>query len=297
MSLDCTSVTGLVLHFRTPEKTLVCLKAMQQEGITQVVLVDNSEDNGESVASMQIALIQLREDGFFTDILSQNKNLGFATGVSYGLKYIGSHYPSHVLLINSDARLEQGALNKLQQALDNSDLVAPHIAQQEEKVSSPFYYYDRLFALITTQPKFFPVKYPSGCCLLIHKNLIKSSIFEELFFFYGEDIMLGYSALKKDLHISECPNAHIIHATSSSAKNGSLFYEYHINRAHWLLANTLADTPLQRFIFTLARCFILPIRATLRSIRFRSLNAWHGLLLATYDILTGKFRSLTPKSD
>lgn len=295
MVSDHSPITGLVLHFRTPKKTLACLNAMFQEGVTQAILVDNSEDGGRSLIEMNPYFLQLNNKGFKTHILSLNKNLGFSAGVNFGLKHIYKNFPSHVLLINSDARLEKNSLSKLQNNLNHADIVAPYIIQQGDTATTPFYYYDRLFALITNKPKFTPVKYPSGCCLLIHKKLINTQVFEEQFFFYGEDIMLGYNSF--NYNIKECSDAFVYHETSSSSKNGSLFYEYHINRAHWLLANTLAKNTLERVVFTLSRCFILPMRATVRCFRFKSLNAWYGLILSSYDILLGKFRSMTPKSN
>jgi hypothetical protein len=73
-----------------------------------------------------------------------------------------------------------------------------------------------------------------------------------------------------------------------------MFYEYHINRSHWLLARKLARNPLERFVFVAARCITLPLRALIRSLRFRSLMAWRGLFAATADVLRGRCQSFTP---
>lgn len=294
METDTTPISGLVLHFRTPEKTLACLKSLQREGVCKVVVVDNSEDGGKSIASMQSELEVLGHVGLNVEILSPGLNLGFASGVNKGLEHIATVQSSHVLLINSDARLTPGALAYMRLALKTAPIVAPHIAQGNQPPTSPFAYYDRLLGLITQSPKVMPLRHASGCCLLIRADHARLPLFDQDFFFYGEDAMLGFTTENHSISEKECPQAIAIHATSSSAKNGSIFYEYHMNRAHWLLAQKLARNPLEQFMFIAARCITLPLRALVRSLRFRSMVAWQGLLSATIDVLRGRCRSFTP---
>lgn len=294
MDANATPITGLVLHFRTPEKTLACLQSLQQEGIRKTIVVDNSEDGGQSIAAMRNDLDALHNTGFDAEVLSPGRNLGFAAGVNMGLAHIVASQACHVLLINSDARLTPGALDHMHRALQTATLVAPRIAQGNEAPTSPFAYYDRLLGLITRKPCVTPLRHASGCCLLIHVDQAHAPLFDEDFFFYGEDAMLGFTTEQNHITEQECPQASASHATSSSAKNGSLFYEYHMNRAHWLLAQKLARNRLELCAFIMARCITLPLRAIVRSLRFRSLVAWKGLLMATFDVLSGRCRSFTP---
>lgn len=287
-------ITGIVLHFRTPEKTLACLQSMRDEGVCKAIIIDNSEDKGKSIAAMQQRIGDLNSSGFETVVLSEGHNLGFAAGVNYGLKYLTAGAPSHVLLINSDARLQVGSLEKMRLAFKNAAIIAPRIAQSDEPPSSPFAYYDRLLGLITWTPKATALRYASGCCLFIRSDVAEFLLFDQDFFFYGEDTMLGFTIQQHGISIMECPEALVFHATSSSAKNGSIFYEYHMNRAHWLLAHKLACNPFQLFVFIAARCLTLPMRALVRSLRYRSLNAWHGLFTATFDVIRGRCRTFTP---
>lgn len=294
MNDDTIPIIGLVLHFRTPEKTLACLRSQQNEGIRQAVVIDNSEDDGQSISAMQDELDDLRSAGFGVEILSPGRNLGFAIGVNKGLEYIAAKQRSHVLLINSDARLTSGALTHMRRALAPSVIVAPFLAQGTHPPASPIAYYDRLLGLITRSPQLMPLRHASGCCLLIHACQIHSPLFDQDFFFYGDDVMLGFTSKQRYLIEYECPQAVIAHATSSSAKNGSMFYEYHLNRAHWLLACKLARNPLERSAFIAARCVTLPLRILVRSLRSRSLFAFRGFLAATADVLRGRCRSFTP---
>lgn len=117
---------------------------------------------------------------------------------------------------------------------------------------------------------------------------------DEDFFFYCEDVSLGQDLLARGVEVIECQDAVIIHAGSGSARNGSLFYEYHINRGHWLLAAKLARSSLQRFVYIALRSVTLPARASIRCLRFRSLTPWRGLFAATLDVIKGQCRDLTP---
>lgn len=295
MNPDEFPITGLVLHFRTIERTLSCLRSQHLEGIKRAVIVDNSEDGGKTLFEMEQELSILRDSGFNTVVLSSGRNLGFAGGVAYGLKYVAaSVQPSHVLLLNSDARLMPGSLELMRRSLADAAIVAPSIAQGGRPPSSAFSYYDRLLGLITQTPKIAPVRHASGCCLLIHYDLTSTSLFDKDFFFYGEDVMLGFDQQRNGIKVKECPAAVIEHSPSSSAKNGSMFYEYHMNRSHWLLSTKLSRTTQERYLFITARCITLPSRALVRSLRSRSLIAWKGLWAATYDTLRKRFRSFTP---
>ena len=46
-------IAAVVLNYRTPDKTLACLHSMVAEGLAWLVLVENSEDAGASLAAMQ----------------------------------------------------------------------------------------------------------------------------------------------------------------------------------------------------------------------------------------------------
>ena len=294
METDTIPIIGITLHFRTPAKTLACLHAQKSEGIRKTLVIDNSEDGGQSIASIREKINEICNAGFHVEILHPRRNLGFASGVNAGLAHCQNEKPSHVLLINSDAQLAKGSIHHMLHALKNAPLVAPHISQKNNAPTTPFAYYDRLLGLITLTPKLTPTIYASGCCLLIRHDHTHTLRFDQDFFFYGEDVMFGFNCQQQGVVEQECPEAIVLHATSSSSQNGSIFYEYHINRSHWLLAKKMSRNPFEYFIFLAARCLTLPLRALIRSLRFRSLVAWKGFFMATTDVLNGRLRTFTP---
>ena len=73
----------IVLNFRTPEITIVCLKTLAQESAScpsmRVVLVDNASQD-ESVSKIQSAISENQWDSSWLEFRLLEKNLGFAGG-------------------------------------------------------------------------------------------------------------------------------------------------------------------------------------------------------------------------
>lgn len=295
MTVDMMPIIGLILHFRTPEQTLVCLRSLMTEGIRRVVVVDNSEDGGRSLNVMKEGLAESARLGMEIGLVEPRVNLGFAAGVREGLSSIGYGAAGHVLLINSDAKLEAGSVQRMRQRLDEAGVVAP-MAKEDDRAepASPIVFYHRLAALYLRRPHRYAHAYPSGTCLLIRNDVLSPELFDRDFFFYGEDVELGYSLAQRRIRFTGCEEAFVIHAGSASAGNGSMFYEYHMNRAHWLLARKLARNPFEYAMFCFMRGITLPARALVRSIRLRSLIPWRGLMGAIQDVARGTCRTFTP---
>lgn len=297
MKIDASGVVALVLHFRTPEATLACLQSMAAESVRSVVLVDNSEDGGASLARMRDGLERLRAVGVVVERITPARNLGFAAGVNAGLAQAMSMGARAVLLINSDAVLEQGSLGYLLTGITKAAVAVPRNRPSAgAKIVSLCGYYHRAAALNLRTQHVGCLKYVSGCCMLLRVDVITLPLLDEAFFFYGEDVALSRDLQERNISVVECPQAVIVHRRSGSAKNGSLFYEYNISRGHWLLAARLARNPLQKALYIAGRCVMLPLRATLRCLRSKSLVPWRGLIAASLDMWRGRMRPSTPRA-
>lgn len=295
MNAASNDVAALILHFRTPNRTLACLRALAREGIRQVVLVDNSEDRGVSFELMRSGVDGLRESGVNVAVISPAGNLGFARGVNVGLRCALEWIPRAILLINSDAQLEPGGLNALREALETSDVVVPWSRSRPGTPASPLTrIYQSATGLLVSSPRLRCVHFVSGCCLLLRASIIRLPFLDEAFFFYGEDVILGRDLHRRHARIFNCRDAVVLHAGSGSSSNGSMFYEYHINRWHLIIARKLASSKVQYVAYIACRCLTLPTRALVRSVRLRSVVPWHGLLAAFLDVLRGRVRHFTP---
>lgn len=293
MMTDPKSIAAIILNFRTADKTLKCLRSLQDEGISHIVLVDNSEDSGRSLAEMKEALNLLQEQGLNVHVLTDGSNQGFARGVNAGFRKAKDLGLKFILLLNSDAYFEKGGIEQMLEMSQSYDFIQPMVKDGND-VNSLFGYYNRALALNFSKPRIGCLRYSSGCCLMIKIKNFEKSILDKDFFFYGEDVELAFRTKKAGLTFAECNEAFIYHEGSGSAKRGSLFYEYHINKLHLLTARKLSNNFFEMIMFYFFRIFTLSARAAWRSIRYASLIPVHGLIMAGFDFMRGRTQSLTP---
>jgi GT2 family glycosyltransferase len=271
-------LAAVVLHFRTPGKTLDCLHSLAGEGIRRVVLVDNSEDGGASLQAMQAGLASLRKPGIAIDVLDEGRNLGFAAGVNLALAHVRRQGGADVLLVNSDARLLPGGLATLIAALrSGADAVAPMLVSPGGGKHSPVAYYQKHTAVMTRRALPGSLAYVTGACLLLSRAVAEPDLFDEDFFFYGEDVMLSAKFQAQGRRWAVPENAEVLHEGAGSARKGSLFYEYHINRGHLLLARKLSPSTGRHSV---VQVMFLLVRAMIRSIRSGSTVPIMGLRMA-----------------
>lgn len=223
MTTKVQEVTGLILHFRTPKATIECIHSLAPEGIRRVVLVDNSEDGGQSLDAMTTPLTELHGQGMDIRVINFGCNLGFAKGVNVGLAQAVLGGASAILLINSDATVVTGSISQLTQGLETADVVIPRVRTEPGTETSLFGYYHTMAATLAKSPGARHLKYASGCCMLIRSEVARGNIFDEDFFFYGEDVALANSHIKHGINVKEVSSALIVHAGSGSSKMAHSF--------------------------------------------------------------------------
>lgn len=286
---------GLILHFRHHAHTAACLASLQADGIDRGVLVDNSEDDGASLSLLRPALAMLAAQGMDIALCEPGRNLGFSAGVNRGLAEIRKRFGEVcVLLINNDARLRPGGHSALRGAIEqgNELAVAPQQSSAGETIASAFYHRATGLLLRRSMPGAY--EYLSGCCMLLAPRLATPPLFDEAFFFYGDDTELGWRLKQRGIPQAKVPTALVEHETSTGSRNGSMFYEYHMVRAHWLLAGKLAGNRAQHGLYLAGRTLFLPMRVLLRAVRQRTMVPVRALFAASRDVALGRRRSMTP---
>jgi GT2 family glycosyltransferase len=274
------------------------LLSLAREGVRDVVVVDNSEDGG-----MSLGRLRSRLDGGSapaTHYVEPGRNLGFSSGVNAGLALVGERLGGrHVLLINNDAVLAPGSLSALEQAVSDLPMAiaAPRIDGPTGLVDARVYYRHISGLLSVSGPGMKGHALLGGACLMVHESLCRTPLFDEAFFFYGDDVELGYRMGSLGVPLLDVPGATVLHEGSASSTNGSLFYEYHMARAHLLLVSRLGYRGAARIGLLATRAFTLLARAGVRSLRYRSLRSFHGLLMAASDLARGRLRTLTPPAE
>jgi len=275
-------IVGLTLNWRDPERTVTCVASLLGEGIFHVLILDNSDDSGQSA----VALKQALGENPSVTILQSPANLGFAAGVNLGLTWIVEHCPcSWVVTINNDAKLLPGAVDAMRNALEvnpSSFLAYPNISHDGCVLGG--LYYHRISGLL--RQSYFPgcFRYASGCCLLVATDRHPGSLFDEDFFMYGEDTELGWRLSKMPETMVHVPQNLVVHEGSASSGLGSPFYEARMVAAHLILARKLTSNTIDYFLLLTCRVALLPLRATVRALRFWSLvpikALWSGFQIA-----------------
>lgn len=290
-------MVALILHFRHADLTASCLDALVAEGMLRAVVVDNSEDAGASLHELRPRLAELSAMGAEIVLVEPGRNLGFSAGVNLAIRSARQHFgPTDVLVMNNDARLMRGSLQSLRDRLAcgaAGSVVAP-VIRSPDGTEIRGAWYQRLLGLYFLRPAPGCVRYLSGCCLAVPMQLCSEPLFNEDFFFYGEDVELSARLARMGVQLEIDDSALVEHAATSSSRNGSLFYEYHMNRAHLLLASRLNQRAIARVVATCGRLLTLPVRAAIRTVRFRAFTPWRGLALALFDVARGRLRTLTP---
>lgn len=268
-------IVGLLLNYRDALRSVICIRSLFDEGIEHVVVWDNSADDGLSAQ----AICEAYAEDHRVQVHVSDENLGFAAGVNHGLKLCATQLrATDVLLINNDAVLLAGALQACMDASRDRPGAAvismdvKHGGQRQGPM-----YYQRWCGLQFKHPAWGAFAYASGSCLWIALRNAPSPLFDEDFFMYGEDCELGWRLHHRPDAWIHLPRCLVTHEGSAASGLGSPFYESRMVAAHILLARKLATNPPQRLLFYALRIPILLARASLRSMRYRSLEPWRAL--------------------
>lgn len=279
-------ICGVVLNYFGHEDTITCVQALvNQNDLEKIIIVENSANFTE---------LSILRDIFKNDkhveILEPSHNLGFSGGVNLAVNSaIDSRFDAF-LLLNNDTLIPPNMVKCLANSLNDNgfDIASPIIYcyPEKHKVWAKGYYYNRFIGLITQRNiSFIPgtIFYLSGCCILIHRQVFKDiGLLDTSFFMYGEDVEFCFRAVQKGFRIGIVEKAYIYHKGNISSQFNSLFYEYHINRCHFLLCNKLSKNKAEQRLSFAIKIFSLAMRALLRSFKYQNTNAISGYKQAIF---------------
>lgn len=272
-------ICGLMLAYFKSDMTLKCLQTLEHQGIERLILVDNSADTEENQRTL--ALTQYFPQGWLNVVIAPH-NLGFAKGMNLAWEQARqSGEWDYFLILNNDLQAEPMLVNSLLQHLQQhpetgmvtATTRTPHGLQGKN-------YYHRWTGLLFQRQVMGSFLFLGGHCLMLRAQAVGETLFNARYFMYGEDIELNWQLTRQGWRLDVLPDVLLRHDSNSSSANGSLFYEYHINRWHILIVQALGANSLERLAMYALRLPLLGFRAVLRSWRFHSLTPLKALLLA-----------------
>lgn len=280
------NICAIIVSYLGSEDTIRCVQSLISQGICKILVMDNSADRDET-AILKEAFRGLGS----VEILTNGVNNGFAGGINYILnRDLGNNRDTY-LLLNNDTIAPEGFVRTLTTGMERSylDIAAPLIYAFPEKyvLWSKGHYYSNLTGLITSKPLpaiFRTYPYLTGCCLLVRREVFeKMGLFDDSFFLYGEDVEFCHRALTYGFCIGVVEDARLYHRISSSSKNNSLLYEYHINRGHLTLTEKLSSSKLEYLISLHLKYLLLAVRALSRCMHYSNMNAIKGYAKAIHE--------------
>ena len=232
----------VIVNYRTAELTCAAVRSALSEidrARDRIVVVDNASGDH----SLEVLERQSVEEGWgaAVEILAAPRNGGFGAGNNFGISRVAA---DAVLLLNSDATLEPGALGTLCAQLDAQPevgLVGPAIRNAAGiHQASAFRYrtpvgealealdlgwlrrslprHDPLLGTDTISPRS-DAEWLSFACVLIRGEVFERiGGLDEGFFMYFEDLDFCRRAREAAFGLLYCPAAGAVHDEGSSAK-------------------------------------------------------------------------------
>ena len=238
----------VVTHNTQPVLTsfLKSLTVALEQLTAQVIIVDNaSQDRTLEIIGNHLPKAQL---------LSNDKNLGFAAAVNQGAKLAGNKW---LLLLNPDLELDSECINVLiERAAQYDDLglatgritfpdgtfqsVCRNLPTVGNLIFSRGFFLSRLFAQSRqyTLPDFdqdTPVPAIAGTMMLVERSVWEQlGGFDEQYFMFMEDTDLSRRAIEAGLINRYIPGATAIHKWGRGSSIGSHRRRYYHHRSLWL---------------------------------------------------------------
>jgi N-acetylglucosaminyl-diphospho-decaprenol L-rhamnosyltransferase len=257
-------VSAVVVSFNTREETLACLRSLAGNPGLETILVDNASSDG-SPEAVRSAFPEVR-------FLENAENRGFAAAVNRALQEVHSPF---VLLLNSDALLQPGALQALLEFLEahpEVGVVAPRLVgpMGTELSFGPRptllseWHQRRLVrgaqrgnAVVTAEVETLAQRemdpaWVSGACFLARREaLAVVGGFDDGFFLYQEDVDLCLRLRKAGWRIAFFPGAEVFHQRGRSMRVTPSRSRLEYHRSHIRLYrkhNSLLSTLVLRFL-------------------------------------------------
>ena len=228
MGTSSPQITILILNWNGLKDTIECLESLQKQKYPnyEVIVVDNAS-KGNDVAVLK------EKFGNFIRVIQNTSNLGFAEGNNVGIRTVLHEAKSrYIMFLNNDTVVEPDFLTNLVHRAEGDQtigMVGPEIHYYDDrtKIHSrggiiSLYTGYRFVGGSEHKPPYdddsrFTVRYYSGSAFLISCEVVrKVGLFDPQYFYYAEDVDLGYRVSQAGYRVVCEPSAHIYHKEAQS---------------------------------------------------------------------------------
>lgn len=252
------TLSVIIVSWRVSDFLRLCLRSVLagthlRPEEWEIIVVDNASDDG-SVEMVRHEFPQVR-------CFENSVNLGFGAANNQALPLAAGRL---LLLLNPDTEVEDGAIDRMVGELEarpetgalgcrivNTDGTFQACSLGDEpnllNVACHFLFLNRLLPMFrqlrspyaeTESDGVSQVGWLSGACLLLRRSALTSTIFDERYFMYCEDVDLCSRLRSAGWHITYMPSAQVVHHEGRSFSTGSTDVQLHKVRSMKLYLQT-----------------------------------------------------------
>lgn len=263
-----SQVWAIVLNWNNYYDICECIESIHQSTIqvAKILLVDNGSNDGS---------IERLKNKYLNDpnihIICNESNFGFARGVNVGVQYALNQGAKLIMLVNNDAIIDSACIQELTRAIELNPkvgIVGPrifyysdptrvwqgggHYSRLKTGVICPEKSKDEMFCLINKRY----VTFLTGCVVLIRRQVFEEvGLFDEKYYFYGEDVDFCLRASKAGFKLLYVPSAKAWHKIKAISKDRtSPFTLYHLARSRIIVLRK--NFPSSYFLYGLIIHFL-----------------------------------------
>ncbi|MFH1867235.1 MAG: glycosyltransferase family 2 protein [Patescibacteria group bacterium] len=211
----------------------------------QVYLVENASSDG--------SLEYIQKNWPKVKLFPQATNLGFAEGNNVGLRQAMSEGAEAIFLLNQDAELTSGSLDKLESYLSTHPkvgMVQPRLSLPNGRINSLgncYHYlgfgfaggnglsYEEALRRLHWFKNQTEIPYASGAGVLLRSQALKQvGLFDQTLFMYHEDLELSLRFRSFGWRLEILPEAEVIHHYQFSASSNNFYYMERNRLSVWL---------------------------------------------------------------
>lgn len=263
VSSSDTSVLVVIVNYRTPRDTCNALESIVSElpRLQQLKVVVTDNHSGDDSVEMIEHAINSNGWTSWASVMSLERNGGFAYGNNAAIRHVltneSTRPPNYVMLLNPDALVEEGAIAKLVDYMNDHPKVGvagsnvflsdgrPQTAARRLPTPISELEHQARTGAITRLLHNYKVSLPieeqdavecewvSGAAMMIRTEVFdRVGLIDEGYFLYFEEVDFCSRVLDAGFQIVVCPNSHIVHLegaatniTEKRKRRGRYWYE------------------------------------------------------------------------
>jgi GT2 family glycosyltransferase/nucleoside-diphosphate-sugar epimerase len=238
------NLSVVIVNYNAGEKLLECVAQVKQQS-EQIIVVDNASSDS-SIVALKTAFPTIR-------LISNNRNLGFATACNLGAKVADG---DHILFLNPDCIIEPNSLSTLVKAVNSAPdvgmvggmLINPDGTEQSggrREMPTPWRSfvmafgfsrlrgrYPSLFSDFSMHDQPLPdhaveVAAISGACMLVRRDALeKIGLLDEGYFMHCEDLDWCMRFRSQKWKVLFVPDARMVHFKGHCSNSRPIFVEW-----------------------------------------------------------------------